>query len=116
MNIKYRKLDSNSDMAAGHGNLDFYQDCPEAVAQAVSTRLKMWTGEGFLDITEGTPWMTILGERDRGQLETVIRDRILGTQGVTEILSLSVTHEGRTYTVTAEINTQYGKINVAVTQ
>lgn len=110
--MKYRKLDAAGDMIFGNQSSDFYRDQPEAVAQAVLTRLKLWTGEWFLDTTEGTPWQqAVLGTGNARTAEPVIRARILGTQGVNEIiaLSLNVDHDSRTATISAEIDTVYGQ-------
>ena len=99
-------------MVFGNQSADFYRDQPEAVAQAVLTRLKLWTGEWFLDTTEGTPWQqAVLGTGNVRTTEPVIRARILGTQGVKEIiaLSLNIDPDNRTATISAEIDTVYGQ-------
>ena len=110
--MRYRKLDANGDMVFGNQQADFYRDQPEAVAQAVLTRLKLWTGEWFLDTTEGTPWQqAVLGTNNARTIEPVIRARILGTQGVNEIIdfSLAFDPDTRTATMSAEIDTVYGQ-------
>ena len=107
--MKYRKLDSNGDYQLGHGNLDFFQDVPEAVAQSVMTRLQLWQGQWFIDTTSGTPWLQqILGKRMA--VESVLRARILGTQGVIELpeMSLKFDPDARRVSVNATIVTAYG--------
>jgi hypothetical protein len=116
--MRYRKLDANGDAVFGHQQNDFYRDQPEAVAQAVQTRLALFTGEWFLDITDGTPWTTqVLGKYTKDQYDAVIRDRILGTQGVTQIDSYSsaVNTTTRSLTVTATIDTQFGTATFTTT-
>ena len=54
--MRYRKLDAAGDFVFGHGAADYHRDSPEAVAQAVLTRLKLHRGEWFLDRSEGTPY------------------------------------------------------------
>ncbi|GAQ30202.1 hypothetical protein SAMD00023378_3885 [Ralstonia sp. NT80] len=116
--MRYRKLDANGDYVFGHQQADFYRDQAEAVAQAVQTRLGMTLGEWFLDVTDGMPWNTeVLGKYTKDQYDGAIRDRILGTEGVTEITSYASTPntQARTLSVIATINTQYGQIALSAT-
>ena len=46
--MRYRIEDANGDMTWGSGDKNFYYNQPEAVAQAVMTRLRLWSGEWFL--------------------------------------------------------------------
>ena len=113
--MKYRKLDANGDYTIGTG-ADFLVNSPEAVAQAISTRLKLWQGEWFIDVTDGTPWnQEILGKRNGRNPDAAIRQRILGTQGVTSIESYSSQFDGDTrgLFVTATVNTQYGQVSIS---
>ena len=116
--MRYRKLDANGDYSFGGQQADFYRDTPEAVAQAVQTRLLLLRGEWFLDITEGMPWNTeVLGKFTNGTYDSAIRQRILGTQGVTELTAYSSTLDSqkRALTVAATINTIYGSTPVQAT-
>lgn len=116
--MRYRKLDVNGDYVFGHQQADFYRDQAEAVAQAVRTRLGLTLGEWFLDVTDGTPWNTqVLGKYTKDQYDSAIRDRILDTPGVTEIIDYSSTvdTQARKLTVTVTINTQYGQTTLTAT-
>jgi hypothetical protein len=116
--MRYRKEDANGDYVFGNQLADFYTDVPEAVAQAVKTRLALFTGEWFLDTTDGTPWrVEVLGKYTKDIYDAVIQARILGTQGVNEITSYSSTFDGdsRTLSISATIDTQYGNTPVATT-
>ncbi|WP_302540571.1 hypothetical protein [Bilophila wadsworthia] len=42
--MKYRKLTENGDYAFGRGGADMHADTPEAVGQAVLTRLRLFAG------------------------------------------------------------------------
>jgi hypothetical protein len=109
--MRYRKLDTNGDMNFGNQQADFYRDNPEAVAQAVWTRLRLWVGEWFIDTTEGTPYQqAALGTNKKATIGPAIRERILGTQNVTSIESfnVSIDADNRTATVSAVINTAFG--------
>lgn len=116
--MRYRKQDANGDYVFGHQLSDFFQDVPEAVAQAAVTRLMLFTGEWYLDSTDGTPWRTeVLGKYTQETYDVVIKDRILGTEGVQEILSYSSSFDGnsRALSVTATIATVYGQAPIATT-
>jgi hypothetical protein len=113
--MRYRKLDENGDMTFGSQQVDFYRDTPEAPAQAVLTRLRLWLGEWFIDTSEGTPYQqTVLGMHTSQTVEPSIRRRILGTQGVTSIESFSMERdpESRKTTISVVVNTEYGATTV----
>lgn len=113
--MKYRKLDANGDASFGNGNLDFHKDTPETVAQAVLTRLRLWSGEWFLDTTEGTPYQAgVLGKNSQATADGVMRERILETQGVLGITQFSSTlnRDLRQYSVSATIDTIYGPAQI----
>lgn len=110
--MRYRKLDDDGDMTFGQGRLNFHVDSVEGVGQAVLTRLRLSQGEWFLDVTEGTPYETqILGYGTLDSRDVAIRDRVLGTQGVTEIAEYSsAVSADRRFSVQARVNTIYGDI------
>lgn len=114
--MKYRKLDANGDYTFGTG-ADFLINSPDAVAQAVGTRLKLWSGEWFVDTTDGMPWNEqVLGKRQAGKNpDAAIRQRILGTDGVTAISSYESSFNGETrrLSVTATIETIYGTTTIS---
>lgn len=111
----YRAEDQNQDYTIGA----FLINSPEAVAQAIRTRLNLWKGEWFLDTTDGTPWLQeILGKRQSGRNpDAVIKQRILQTQGVKELASYSSNFEPitRQLTVNATVNTIYGQTSISET-
>jgi len=110
--MKYRQLTATGDYMFGRLN-SFLVDTPEAVAQAIKTRLALWTNEWFLDKTEGTDYMDkILGHGTQGTRDAEIKSRILGTPGVTEILQYSSTVDGRAFFVTATVQTEFGEAQV----
>ena len=116
--MRYRKLDAGGDYVFGGQQADFYRDAPEAVEQAVRTRLLLLRGEWFLDKTEGMPWRTeVLEKYTSRKADAAIRQRILTTPGVTEITAYSSTldSERRALSVAATINTLYGSTTVQAT-
>lgn len=115
--MRYRKLDANGDYSFGRGQADFWIDQPEAVAQSVKTRLKLWQNEWFLDLSEGTPYATeVLGRYTGNTRDPALRARILTTAGVTALVSYSSAHSGETrdFSVNAAIATIYSKTPIQV--
>ncbi|VXB25454.1 conserved hypothetical protein [Burkholderia sp. 8Y] len=113
--MRYRALDANGDYSWGQGSANFLVDSPEAVAQLVLTRLKLSTGEWFLDTTEGTPYATeILGAGTASTRDLAIQERILETDGVTGIADYAsvVNPTTRAFTVAATIDTTYGQTTI----
>lgn len=84
----------------------------EEVAQCVQTRLRLFLGEYFRDITDGTPWFQeILGKfASIDNVENILRARIAETPGVVRLTNFSSTFDPvtRKYSVTAGILTEYG--------
>lgn len=113
--MRYRKLDEDGDYRFGHGLTDFYTNSAEAVAQAVMTRLNLWTGEWFADTSEGTGWITdVLGKNTSYMYEMLIRQRILETPGVERIDSFESQFNSaiRKLTIQSTITTIYGTTNL----
>ena len=78
----YRKMDANGDYTFG-SNSSSYLSKKEAVAQAISTRLKLLIYEWWEDLEEGTPlWQSIISSRDIPEAVNIIRKRIIGTDHV----------------------------------
>lgn len=114
--MRYRKLTVDGDMTFGHGPADFWRDQPEAVGQACMTRLRLWVGDWFLDMTEGTDYPgSVLGAHTAGLYDAEMRERIAGTRGVAGLTSyVSVRdREARALAVLATIDTIYGTIRLA---
>ena len=114
--ITYRALDNNGDYTFGSGLANMLIDNPEAIAQAVQTRLKLWQGEFFLDITEGTPYLNgMVGKYTRDTIDQLIKNRIYETNGVLSIDLYSGLYDGnmRSYAVNVTIMTIYGQIQIS---
>lgn len=108
--MKYRKLDANGDYVFGKGSSSLLTNTPEAVAQAVRTRLALQQGEWFLDLLEGTPYATqILGSGTLDKYDHAIKKRILDTPSVVSISKYqSVRTSTRALFVSCTITTQFG--------
>lgn len=116
--MRYRKLDAAGDYQLG-GAAAFLINSPDAVAQAVLTRLNLSQGEWFIDITDGTPWLQdILGKRQQGRNpDAAIKQRILGTPGVNSLTAYASTYDGSTrkLAVSATLDTIYGTATITGT-
>jgi hypothetical protein len=105
-------MSPTGDMTFGQGSQNFLINSPAAVAQAIGTRLRLWTNEWFLDLTEGTPWLSqVLGTHTINLYDQAITQRILGTPGVVSLASYAsqLNRATRKLTVEAVVNTQYGQ-------
>ena len=111
------------DLTTGDWNLtgtaaDYLVDTPEAVAQAVTTRLGLWQGDWFLDTSAGMPWLTqVIGYGTQKLSDQAIQEQILGTPGVRGITSYSSTLNPvtRQLTVTVSLSTDYGPTSATTT-
>lgn len=115
--MRYRVLSPTRDYVFGRGPGEFLVNTPETVAQAVLTRLLLITGEWFLDLEEGTPYLTdILGTGTQNIYDQAIQERILSTQGVTGIQNYVsfLDPETRRLTVSCTIITLYGNAEVTI--
>jgi len=122
----YRRLDENHDMSFGRGKQDFLEDSvgnPEAIAQAIKTRLLLFLGEWWMDLYDGLPlWEQILGQRidNKNIINEILIDRIkglllpdnqYGVIGVTEVTS-EYNSDSRKYTFSCVVDTIYGKVYI----
>lgn len=115
--MRYRKLSATGDYVFGNGQLDFYRDVPEAVGQAVKTRLLLWLGEWYLNIVSGTLFMQgILGKKSIEQANVTIQDRVINTQGVTDISNYesALNANTRAFAVKFDVDTVYGPSKVEI--
>jgi len=84
----------------------------EEIAQTVNTRLALFLGEYFRDVTDGTPWYeVILGKGASADIaDATLRNRIVNSPGVIRLTSYSSDYDltTRKLSVTAGIMTKYG--------
>lgn len=90
----------------------------EEIAQTIKTRLRLFLGEYFRDITDGTPWFqTILSKQTTlSSREATIRQRILRTDGVSSITRFETDYDlaTRTYSVDVAVLTPYGETDLNI--
>lgn len=115
--MRYRKLSPTGDYTWGSNQNNFFVNEPAGVGQLVKTRLLLFSGEWYLDTDEGTPYFEgILGKHSQQMADTTIQDRILSTEGVSDISDFqsSLDPQTRAYSVTATIDTIYGPSQVEI--
>lgn len=109
-----RTLNSNHDIFSQNGRVSFIQTVDE-VAQHIKTRLLLFLGEWFLDVEEGTPWFEqiFIKPADVVQVEVIIKNRILQTENVKELLTFDLEFNTvtRALSITFSCNTVYGETN-----
>lgn len=110
--MRYRALSADGDYQSGN-TPPFFINSPAGVAQAIKTRLELFTNEWFLDKREGLDKDQILGFGTEGTRDRVIQQRIIGTQGVISLLSYtSNVDDRRRFTVQATVDTVYGQVTI----
>ncbi len=95
-------LDSNGDWT-----LNFQQDNNAVIMQNIQTRLKEWKGDCFFNSGAGIDWANRLGKNQQNGLAAEIKNVIVKTQGVAQILSFSINFDStnRIFTVNSRLRT-----------
>lgn len=74
-----------------------------ATANGVMHRLKMFLGEFFLDVSDGTPWFqSILGKSPQDEAEISLKQRILTHPNVVGITDFKFTSDSSIRSITVE--------------
>ncbi len=110
--MKTLQLDSKNNLIIRNGNLVFI-DKADTVRQRVKNRLMFFQGEWFLDRDDGTPWFqqVFVTPVNLPRISSVIKQRILDTEGVKDITAFSVVDfdtDVRTLSISFEAETIYG--------
>lgn len=109
-----KALDKNNDLVLVNGSFAVVNE-GEQVAQHIRTRLLFYIREWFLNVNSGTPWFDEVFVRpvDLSRVETVIKNRIRTTPGVTELtyFEMSLDRNARKLNVSFSANTDFGVLN-----
>lgn len=89
-----RRLDAETGDIITSGEMPFITGQDE-IAQTIKTRLRLFYGEYFRDVTDGTPWFQrILGKGDNlDAIESILRTRIAETKGVIKLTAFSMNYD-----------------------
>lgn len=92
----------------------------EEVAQTITTRLKLFLGEYFRNITDGTAWFELVFNKqaEPASRDAEIKRRIIETPDVQVILSFESDYDIqlRTYTVSTEVLTTFGAVQLSLNE
>lgn len=114
--MRYRALDENGDYTFGQNKQNFVLQA-EAVAQAVLTKLKLYTGEWWEDLTDGFPlWTHIIGKRNTKEIvDKMVQNRILEVIHVKNIIEYESTWDNsqRAYSFSCRIDTAFGETKLS---
>lgn len=110
--MRYRRLDENGDYSFGNNSLDYIKD-NDAIVQAIKTKLYLFYGEWWEDISLGLPmFQSILGQVSNENLRrTVIllsAEQIQSVEGVSSVDSIVVAISARKLTLSIDVTTEYG--------
>lgn len=118
--MRYRKI-VDGEPQFGQSRKDFLQGI-DAVAQAISTRLKLFTNEWWEDLEDGLPvWTQIMGnmQLSADDVGMLITERILGTELngtnlVPNMVSVENTYNStiRKFSYNGVAKSLYGQISV----
>lgn len=109
--MRYRELSPTGDYMFGNGEADFLINSPQAVAQVVKTYLKLFLGEWYLNVNDGTPWFQgVLGFHSQAEADEALQQTILSLPGIQNLTnwSSSVSPINRQYSATGTLYTIYG--------
>lgn len=109
--MRVRALDEDGDWTFGKGRQSYLRN-RAALAQVLKTRLLSFLGDAFFALADGLDWFTLLGGKDRLEIELSLSARILNTEGVTGIRLISFVPNPRTrgLSIQYEVQSIYGPI------
>ena len=100
MNIK---LNSDGDWDLQNGQLQIVTGVEE-IAQIVTTRLKFFLGEWFLDVRRGVPWFSKILKKNPNpsEVEAILIQHILDSPGIITLKDSTFTLDNATRRLTVE--------------
>lgn len=111
---KIRALDENEDWTFGKGNSD-YKQTSQGLKQHIISRVREWKTDCFFAQNNGVDWNNRLGYKNQETiLEDEIRDILLKTDEVLEVISVDANLENRKVTATVSIKTIYSNSETIV--
>lgn len=113
--IAYLQLDSNNDPSFANGTSFTGL---QAVRQAIYTRLELFQGEWWENLSIGLPvFQSMLGQlgsrRSQAAIELAIQQRIRGTPYVTGVSNVQASFVNGRYTFTANADTVFGTVVIS---
>jgi hypothetical protein len=118
MSLQYRQLSASGDYTFGQGQLNYLANSPATVAQVVETSLRLWLGEWYLNVNDGTPYLeSVVGTHSQAEADAAILARINQCDGVNGITNYQSTYDPvtRTYsTISGTLQTIFGETQIQI--
>lgn len=107
--MRFRQLDSIGDWQFGQG-LQSYATNNNAIALDIKTSLLSFYKDCWFDPTAGVDWLRLMGmPGTQSEIQLNVRGIILQTYGVTQVNSINVIQQGRSLTISYNINTIFSQ-------
>lgn len=106
--MKIRRLTDTGDIMFGKGDDTFIEADPKAIEVCIKERFLMMAGSFWLDEEAGNP--IFVDGMGKEMIDTLVRERLLATEGVASILDFESTEdrETRKYKCQVKLETDYG--------
>jgi hypothetical protein len=92
----------------------------EEIAQTIKTRLRLFSGEYFRDVTDGTPWFQVILDKNAtlAARDAAIKQRIVQTDGVLQLVTFETDYDisSRGFTVSAQVLTAVGLASIQLNE
>ena len=89
-------------------------DNAERVAQQIAITLRFWSGEWFLNITEGTPYLEyiLVKQPNMAHIRQILTEQIQSVEGVKAVTDMELTFDQRERSLLVEYtaDTDYGLV------
>jgi len=110
--MRVRRLDKDGDWTFGNGQANYLRE-NDAILQSVTTRLKSFKNDWFLDSEANIDWFRLLGSKDTKDVILREVERVtLDTYGVVRIISIDISvPDNREATISISLDTIYKKDN-----
>ena len=108
--MKYRRQDKNGDYVFGHNKND-YVSGNLAVAYAIKSKILLFYGEWWEDISQGIPmFQSIVGQTNKSNvtnaLELLLNERVQEVPGVEVVNEITATISGRIISIYIRCTTE----------
>lgn len=106
--MRFRTLDADWDWQIGRGKNDYASDSL-AVSFDLKTKILSWLNDCFFSMDSGLNWQKFLGGKvQKNEIDSAIKNQIVFTQEVAELVYFDSSVMNRKYTCTARVKTIYG--------
>lgn len=106
--------EGHSEWCFGHSFGDYRQDRAQII-QDIYTALREWKYDCFFALQNGIDWYTRLGFKNQKELlDKDIQDVIKGRQGVLGLFNFESSVDGRHYTCSCKVYTEYSDKEIAI--